>query len=136
MIDSSFTQHLLPETFVTSDPSCPLSPSNLRSPHLQSLLDQTRNQLDSVDAQVLLQRGIHEMVRSLVATIRIECYAKSLGIAVSPVRLVNCLPAINGWAKGVWEGIPDHGVEVRSTCLALMDINDRLCWRCPVWRVT
>lgn len=27
-------------------------------------------------------------------------------------RLVECLPELNKWAKGVWEGIPAGGVEV------------------------
>lgn len=27
-------------------------------------------------------------------------------------RLVDCLPVVDRWGKGVWEGVPDSGVEV------------------------
>jgi len=27
-------------------------------------------------------------------------------------RLVDCLQVVDRWVKGVWEGIPDNGVEV------------------------
>lgn len=29
-------------------------------------------------------------------------------------RLVDCLPAVDRWGKGVWDAIPDTGIEVSA----------------------
>lgn len=72
-----------------------------------TLLGQTRQQLTSADGRHLLDKGVSEMVRNLCESLRTELYTSE----DVPRRLVNCLPELNRWAKGVWESIPDSGVE-------------------------
>lgn len=74
-----------------------------------TLLGQTRQQLTSADGRHLLDKGVSEMVRNLCESLRTELYTSE----DMPRRLVDCLPEFNRWAKGVWEGIPDSGVEAR-----------------------
>jgi hypothetical protein len=76
------------------------------------LLDQTRQQLASADGRHLLDRGVSQMVKSLCQSLDRELYAPNGLEGPLSRRLVDCLPEFNRWAKGVWEGIPDSGVEV------------------------
>lgn len=78
------------------------------------LLTQTRQQLSSADGKYLLDKGVSEMVRSLCDSLRSELYASGDVQSTQSRRLVDCLPEFNRWAKGVWEGIPDSGVEVST----------------------
>lgn len=58
------------------------------------------------------------MVRRLLETLRDELYFTETELSGSSSsgaqsrRLVDCLPVTNRWGKGIWEGIPDGGVEV------------------------
>ena len=60
------------------------------------------------------------MIRKLFESLREDAYSGSeIGLILGepqPVnttrRLVDCLPAVDRWGKGVWEGIPDSGIEV------------------------
>ena len=54
------------------------------------------------------------MVKKLLQKLDEELY-RSNGLspgALDTKRLVDCLPVIDRWGKGVWESIPDNGVEV------------------------
>jgi hypothetical protein len=105
----SFTSHVLPPLPLTHIPqNCPLPTHPEASPYLMTLLGQTRQQLASADGRHLLDKGVSEMVRNLCESLQTELYASE----DASRRLVDCLPEFNRWAKGVWEGIPDSGVEV------------------------
>jgi len=97
---------------------------------LASLLDQTRQHLDSADARYLLQKAADAVIRRLLNGLSDELYTGQARIldtipTITNVhsdqqpnqtrRLVDCLPVINRWGRGVWEGIPDGGVEVSRT---------------------
>lgn len=54
------------------------------------------------------------MTKSLCESLRIELYTSdSLG-SVPTRRLVDCLPELATWSKGVWGGVPDYGVEASN----------------------
>lgn len=112
-LTSSFTSHILPPApLTTSSPNCPLPTHPEASPYLMQLLGQTRQQLQSADGRHLLERGVSAMVKSLCESMRTELYTS--GDLASPLtrRLVDCLPEMATWSKGIWNGIPDSGVEV------------------------
>lgn len=117
----------LPET----SSACPL-PVAPPSEHLASLLDQTRSHITSPDGRYLLNKGVEAMIRRLLESMQANLYDDVTGQGdilptvrsiddphVAPGgsggggrrRLVDCLPEINRWGKGVWEAIPDGGVE-------------------------
>jgi hypothetical protein len=52
------------------------------------------------------------MVKSLCESMRTELYTSDDPASPSTRRLVDCLPEMATWSKGVWNGIPDSGVEV------------------------
>jgi hypothetical protein len=52
------------------------------------------------------------MVKSLCESMRTELYTPDDLASPSKRRLVDCLPEMATWSKGVWNGIPDSGVEV------------------------
>ena len=52
------------------------------------------------------------MVKSLCESMRTELYTPDELASPSTRRLVDCLPEMATWSKGVWNGIPDSGVEV------------------------
>jgi len=107
-----FTSDILPKFPVSTLPdSSPLPTHPDTSPHLVMLLDQTRQQLESPDGRVLLDKGVSEMIRKLLDSLRDECYVSEDGEERGRRRLVDCLPEINRWGKGVWEGVPDGGIE-------------------------
>lgn len=96
------------------------------------MLGQTRQQLSSPDGRHLLGKGVSEMVRNIVDTLRAEVYTTNELQPIASRRLVDCLPELNRWAQGVWEGVPDSGVEVRcinrrdSSELKLTDLTQGL----------
>ncbi|KAK4686378.1 peroxin-3, partial [Tremellales sp. Uapishka_1] len=108
-----FTPHIippspLPPTSVTAP--LPMSPAD-HSKHLVSLLDQTSVHLSSPDGKYLLHKGVDVMIGKLIESLKMECYITPDG-ELQTKRLVDCLPEITRWGRGVWEGIPDGGVEV------------------------
>ncbi|CAD6576291.1 MAG: peroxin [Tremellales sp. Tagirdzhanova-0007] len=109
-----FTPHLIPSVplpFTTSD--CPL-PSDLSSahPHLLLLLSETNDHLSSPDSRYLLDKAVSAMLNKLQDELDLsEGRGK---------RLVDCLPVIDRWGKGVWENVPDTGAEA---VLALPDFE-------------
>lgn len=80
---------------------CPL-PVTPEGKYLQSLLDQTREHVGSADARLLLDRGVSALFSSLSDALFAEGQAR---------RLADLLPDLNAWSRGVWEGVPDGGVE-------------------------
>jgi hypothetical protein len=52
------------------------------------------------------------MVKSLCESMRTELYTPDDLVSPSKRRLVDCMPEMATWSKGVWNGIPDSGVEV------------------------
>lgn len=123
---SRFFPHVFPPTpipssLVTQNNPLPTTPPSDR-PHLLSLLEQTRVHLRSPDATFLIEKGITVMIRKLLESLQEDSYSGSeIGLILgehqpTPVdmsrRLVNCLPAIDRWGKGVWEAVPDSGIEV------------------------
>jgi len=52
------------------------------------------------------------MVKSLCESMRAELYTSDDLASSSTRRLVDCLPEMATWSKGIWNGIPDSGVEV------------------------
>lgn len=114
----SFTALILPTYPLRSIPTgCPLPTHPETSPYLLDLLGQTRQQLSSADARHLIDRGVSDLIRNLIENLRSELYTSEELQPIPSRRLVDCLPEMNRWAKGVWEGIPDSGVEVRSTAI-------------------
>lgn len=100
-----FTPHLIPPSpLPPSSPDCPLV-TDLSSahPHLVSLLSETATHMSSSDSRYLLDKGVSAMLIKL----RDELY-RSPG---EGQRMVDCLPMVDRWGKGVWEGLPDSGVE-------------------------
>ena len=99
----------------------PTTPPSDR-PHLLSLLEQTRLHLKSPDATFLIEKGVTVMIRKLLESLQEDSYSGSeIGLILGehqPTavdmtrRLVDCLPAIDRWGKGVWEAVPDSGIEV------------------------
>ena len=129
LIFRSFTPHLIPPSpLPPSSPDCPLV-TDLSSahPHLVSLLSETATHLSSSDSRYLLDKGVSAMLIKL----RDELY-RSPG---EGQRMVDCLPMVDRWGKGVWEGLPDSGVEVCSTPWPDREEanalgTDRRYWRC------
>lgn len=108
---NSFTPHLIPPSPLRSqDPDCPL-PVELTSghPYLLTLLTETTIHLSSPDSRYLLDKDVTAMLKKL----RDELYP----LVDEGKRMVDCLPVVDRWGKGVWEGVPDNGVEV---CLSEM----------------
>lgn len=89
---------------------CPL-PVTPEGRYLQSLLEQTREHVGSADARLLLDRGVTAMFSSLSDNL----FADGQGR-----RLAELLPELNSWSRGVWEGVPDGGVE---TLLSLSEFE-------------
>lgn len=125
-LTDSFFPHVFPPSPIPSSISAdnnplPLSPPSDR-PHLLSLLDQTRAHLVSADATFLIEKGVTVMVRKMLESLQEDSYSGSeIGLILGehqpqPLelsrRLVDCLPAIDRWGKGVWEAVPDSGIEV------------------------
>jgi hypothetical protein len=52
------------------------------------------------------------MVKSLCESMRTELYTTGDLASPSTRRLVDRLPEMATWAKGIWNGIPESGVEV------------------------
>ncbi|WVW80321.1 hypothetical protein I302_102300 [Kwoniella bestiolae CBS 10118] len=104
-----FTPHILPPTSSSTDTDTetpyPKSPSD-HSTYLQELIDQSLEQISSPDGRYLIEKGISTLLGSLLSDLKTQLYGQTQG-----VRLVNCLPEINKWGKGVWEGVPDSGIE-------------------------
>ena len=65
------------------------------------------------------------MVKSLCESMRKELYTPDDLASPSTRRLVDCLPEMATWSKGVWNGIPDSGVEV-SHSLSISNETDKL----------
>lgn len=80
---------------------CPL-PVTPEGRYLQSLLDQTREHVGSADARLLLDRGVSALFSSLSDSLFTDGQGR---------RLAELLPDLNAWSRGVWEGVPDGGVE-------------------------
>jgi peroxin-3 len=86
-----------------------------------SLLRQTNEHLKSADATYLIEKGVTAMTKKLLEALRENSYSGSeIGLILAEPhlaedttrRLVDCLPAIDRWGKGIWEGVPDSGIEV------------------------
>lgn len=106
--ENSFSQYLLPPNPLLSPPSsCPLPQTPSLLPHLNTLLAQTTQHLSSPDTPHLLQLGVSAVLSQYTQILSEEVYG-----AGGPKRLVDCLPCFGRVGKGVWEGIPDYGVEV------------------------
>ena len=109
---SSFTTHILPPSPLNSTPpNCPLPTHPEASPYLMTLLDQTRQQLQSADGRHLVDKGVSSMVKSLCESLRTELYSAAEIQPLPSRRLVDCLPELATWSKGIWGGIPESGVE-------------------------
>jgi peroxin-3 len=59
------------------------------------------------------------MVKSLCESMRTELYTSDDLVSPATRRLVDCLPEMATWSKGVWNGIPDSGVEVSHLSIGL-----------------
>ncbi|KAK8865737.1 hypothetical protein IAR55_000883 [Kwoniella newhampshirensis] len=112
-----FTPHLIPTTIPhASHLPFPSHPSD-HSPYLASLVDETISHIRSPDGRYLLEKGIAALSANLLDTLKSELYTPPGGFGENEVqtqrdrKLVHCLPEINRWGKGVWEGVPDSGVE-------------------------
>lgn len=103
-----FTPVLLPPTPLPALHDCPLPTTPADIPngavHLASLLRQTREHVSSPDARALLDTGVSAMLASLTDALRNPDGSGRR-------RLADILPELNRWSRGVWEGIPDGGVE-------------------------
>lgn len=103
-----FTPVLLPPTPLPALHDCPLptTPADIANgaTHLASLLSQTREHVSSPDARALLDTGVSAMIQSLTEQLRNPDGSGRR-------RLADILPELNRWSRGVWEGIPDGGVE-------------------------
>jgi peroxin-3 len=119
----SFSLHILPPTPLPSPSSSnpcplPLDPSN--HPHLVELLSQTTQHLTSSDSAYLVEKGVTAILTRLTRSLQEEMYAfQETGRMIENEssegerkRLVDCLPCIGRWGRDVWEGVPDHGIEV------------------------
>ncbi|KAL7423636.1 peroxin [Cryptotrichosporon argae] len=106
------TQHLLPPTPVPAISGCPLpaSPAD-GGAHLGLLLAQTRAHLASPDARLLLARGTDALASALADAVARDLAAVRPAGARAAARLADYLPAVSAWARGVWDGVPDNGVE-------------------------
>lgn len=100
----------LPPTF--DDCPLPLSPDE-HGAYLVRLLSETKEHLASPDARLLIDKGVSAMLASLGDALAIEP-------GTTGRRFADTLPQLNTWSKGVWEGIPDSGVE---TLLALPEFE-------------
>jgi peroxin-3 len=120
----SFVPHILPpyplpETISTEYNPLPHSTPTDRL-HLMSLVEQTESHLVSADGTFLIEKGVSAMIRKLLESLKEDAYSGSeIGLILGEPqainatrRLVDCLPTIDRWGKGVWEGIPDSGIEV------------------------
>ena len=62
--------------------------------------------MSSPDSRYLLDKAVSAMLNKLQDELDLsEGRGK---------RLVDCLPVIDRWGKGVWENVPDTGAEVRG----------------------
>lgn len=122
----------MPET-TSGDPNpLPQSPPTDRL-HLMSLLQQTESHLASADGTYLIEKGVSAMIRKMLESLREDAYSGSeIGLILGETqavnttrRLVDCLPAVDRWGKGVWEGIPDSGIEVSVAVLRRLPADSR-----------
>jgi peroxin-3 len=112
VLTNSFTEHVLPPLPLTHLPrNCPLPTHPEASPYLMKLLDQARQQLSSPDGRHLIDKGVSQMVKSLCESLQADLYTGTDLQTLSTRRLVDCLPELATWSKGVWDGIPNSGVE-------------------------
>lgn len=88
----------LPPTF--EECPLPLSPEQYGE-YLISLLAQTTEHVSSPDSRLIVDKGVSAMLQSLSDSLHES----------SPRRFADYLPELNRWSRGVWEGIPDGGVE-------------------------
>jgi len=117
---SSFTTHILPPSpLISTPPHCPLPTHPEGSPYLMKLLGQTRQQLQSADGRHLVDQGVSSMVKSLCESLRTELYPAAEFQPLPSRRLVDCLPELATWSKGIWEGIPESGVEASQLSLTV-----------------
>ncbi|WVR05697.1 hypothetical protein IAU60_002721 [Kwoniella sp. DSM 27419] len=101
-----FTPHMLPLSCThTEGIPFPLNPSD-HSDYLSELFKESQDHLSSPDGRYLLEKGVSTLMGNLITSLNTECYAQAEGR-----RLVDCLAEISRWGKGVWEGVPDSGVE-------------------------
>ncbi|WWC68479.1 uncharacterized protein I206_102408 [Kwoniella pini CBS 10737] len=109
-----FTSHILPITSSSShdiEIPYPKSPSD-HSNYLQELYDQSKEQIKSSDGRYLIEKGISTLMGNLIKSLKIDLYnCNENDSNVIEKRLVDCLPVINLWGKGIWQGIPDSGIE-------------------------
>ncbi|WVQ85271.1 hypothetical protein IAT38_007436 [Cryptococcus sp. DSM 104549] len=104
-----FTSNIIPSSPPTSLPiPFPLQPKD-HSAHLASLVRETLSHLQSPDGRYILEKGVSAMIKNLTESLAEECYG-SPGEDETR-RLAECLPEISKWGKGVWEGVPDSGIE-------------------------
>jgi peroxin-3 len=88
----------LPPTF--DECPLPLTPGE-HSTYLVSLLSQTVEHVASPDARLIVDKGVSALLNSLGGQL----------LVTGPRRFADLLPELNAWSRGVWEGIPDGGVE-------------------------
>jgi peroxin-3 len=107
----------------TSDANPLPSMPPVHRPHLASLLEQTTIHLKSADATYLIEKGVTAMTKKMIEGLKEDLYTGSeIGLMLGEPapeqeisrRLVDCLPAVDRWGKGVWDAIPDTGIEVSA----------------------
>lgn len=91
----------------------PLDPAD-EGAYLVALLSQTVEHVSSPDARLLIDHGVSAMLAGLAEQLRTDSFGD--GDDARKRRLADLLPELSRWGRGVWEGIPDGGVE---TLLAL-----------------
>ncbi|ODN84237.1 hypothetical protein L202_00232 [Cryptococcus amylolentus CBS 6039] len=104
-----FTPNILPTSIPpTTRTPFPRSPTD-HSPHLAALFSESLSHLHSADGRYLLEKGISSLTQSILVSLRDQLYSN--GEEEKKKRLAHCLPVVSQWGKGVWEGVPDGGVE-------------------------
>ena len=107
--------------------SCPIPVPPYASP-LAELLDQTSSHVLSADFEYLLSISIAKMKTTVLDQLASQIYDEIVLLdpmdsldddharveSLKGKRLVECLPFLTTWSRGVWAKVPDEAIEVGS----------------------
>lgn len=109
----------------STESACPFAAPPY-SPILTELLDQTAAHLTSIDFVYVFSHSILLVQGALLSRIASEIYkqdhfgqypaneAQASVEELDTKKLVQCLPTLTRWSQGVWQGLPDEAIDVRS----------------------
>lgn len=108
-----------------TESTCPFA-SPPYTPILTELLDETASHLTSIDFIYVFSHSILLLQGALLSRIASEIYNQqpqswnessvphAKVVELHTKKLVQCLPTLTRWSKGVWQAMPDEAIDVSS----------------------